>query len=228
MTLTKEWLQKAISDIETMHDETPFGLDEDDSNTLAALRIALASLEAEPVAWLRESAVNDIHEGAWTPIIQMESQRMGANLTEAWGVSYIPLYSAPQLTTSERAELENYRNAQQVVPDEAADHRDAFEAVFPIPLHAERCGAGYCCTAYNAWDAHKFVNRWDGWKACRAAMLQGAEHVSNRDELPDGWVAVPVEPTAEMYDAGDRQLATKQVWDAMIAAAPQQEVISKN
>ncbi|HAS1025864.1 TPA: DUF551 domain-containing protein [Enterobacter cloacae] len=23
----------------------------------------------------------------------------------------------------------------------------------------------------------------------RAAMLQGAEHVSNRDELPDGWVA---------------------------------------
>lgn len=34
---------------------------------------------------------------------------------------------------------------------------------------------------------------------------------------------VQVEPTAEMYDAGDRQLATKQVWDAMIAAAPQQE-----
>ncbi|MCK7258042.1 DUF551 domain-containing protein [Enterobacter asburiae] len=25
--------------------------------------------------------------------------------------------------------------------------------------------------------------------ACRAAMLQGAEPVSNRDELPDGWVA---------------------------------------
>ncbi|EJN6672086.1 DUF551 domain-containing protein, partial [Escherichia coli] len=24
---------------------------------------------------------------------------------------------------------------------------------------------------------------------CRAAMLQGAEPVSNRDELPDGWVA---------------------------------------
>jgi hypothetical protein len=43
-------------------------------------------------------------------------------------------------------------------------------------------------------------------------------------KLPDGWVPVPIEPTAEMYDAGDRQLATKQVWDAMIAAAPQQEV----
>ncbi|VAL16429.1 DUF551 domain-containing protein [Enterobacter hormaechei] len=27
------------------------------------------------------------------------------------------------------------------------------------------------------------------FEACRAAMLQGAELVSNRDELPDGWVA---------------------------------------
>ncbi|MGN8010674.1 hypothetical protein [Enterobacter sp. 22325] len=47
-TITKEWLQKAISQHESMRDEIPFGLDEDDSNTLAALRIALASLEAEP------------------------------------------------------------------------------------------------------------------------------------------------------------------------------------
>jgi hypothetical protein len=58
----------------------------------------------------------------------------------------------------------------------------------------------------------------------RAAMQGKAEPVSQPYKLPDGWVAVPVEPTAEMYDAGDRQLATKQVWDAMIAAAPQQEV----
>ncbi|HCD7173164.1 TPA: DUF551 domain-containing protein [Enterobacter cloacae] len=28
-----------------------------------------------------------------------------------------------------------------------------------------------------------------GWNACRDAMLRGAEHVSNRDELPEGWVA---------------------------------------
>ncbi len=40
---------------------------------------------------------------------------------------------------------------------------------------------------------------------------------------PPGWQLVPVEPTAEMYDAGDKQLATKQVWDAMLAAAPKPE-----
>nr|WP_277999604.1 hypothetical protein [Citrobacter freundii] len=56
---------------------------------------AIASFGAEPVAWLRETAITDIREGAWTPIIQMESQRMGVNLSESWGVNYIPLYTAP-------------------------------------------------------------------------------------------------------------------------------------
>lgn len=33
------------------------------------------------------------------------------------------------------------------------------------------------------------LGRTAGWNACRAAMLQGAEHVSNRDELPViGWL----------------------------------------
>lgn len=48
--IDKQWLQQKIADMEATRDEIPFGLDEDDSNTLAALRIALASLEAEPVA----------------------------------------------------------------------------------------------------------------------------------------------------------------------------------
>ncbi|EPH9713711.1 DUF551 domain-containing protein [Enterobacter kobei] len=48
--IDKEWLQKKIAEMEAARDEIPFGLDEDDSNTLAALRIALASLEAEPVS----------------------------------------------------------------------------------------------------------------------------------------------------------------------------------
>ncbi|HFS7449156.1 TPA: DUF551 domain-containing protein [Enterobacter roggenkampii] len=45
-TITKQWLKQKISEMEATRDEIPFGLDEDDSNTLAALRIALASLEA--------------------------------------------------------------------------------------------------------------------------------------------------------------------------------------
>ena len=48
--IDKQWLQQKIAEIEDTRDDIPFGLDEDDGNTLAALRIALASLEAEAVS----------------------------------------------------------------------------------------------------------------------------------------------------------------------------------
>lgn len=50
-TITREWLQQAINDYESVRDELPFGLDDYQGNILSALRIALASLEAEPVVW---------------------------------------------------------------------------------------------------------------------------------------------------------------------------------
>ncbi|MWL60635.1 DUF551 domain-containing protein [Escherichia coli] len=48
-TITREWLQQAINDYESVRDELPFWLDDYQGNILAALRIALASLEAEPI-----------------------------------------------------------------------------------------------------------------------------------------------------------------------------------
>lgn len=48
-TITREWLQQAINDYESVRDELPFGLDDYQGNILAALRIVLASLEAEPI-----------------------------------------------------------------------------------------------------------------------------------------------------------------------------------
>ncbi|RTX93722.1 hypothetical protein EKS39_19845 [Enterobacter roggenkampii] len=58
-TLTKEWLQQKIADMEAARDEIPFGLDEGDSKTLAAMRIALASLEAEPVGYFGRFDTDD-------------------------------------------------------------------------------------------------------------------------------------------------------------------------
>ncbi|EMC7917180.1 hypothetical protein VLI49_002741 [Enterobacter kobei] len=80
------------------------------------------------------------------------------------------------------------------------------------------------------------------------AMLQGAEPVTTAYKLPEGWVAVPIEPTEDMivngfesepdesfsdaevweaYDAmsGCQQAAhqAKLCWAAMIAAAPKPE-----
>ncbi|WP_447841333.1 hypothetical protein [Enterobacter ludwigii] len=72
-----------------------------------------------------------------------------------------------------------------------------------------------------------------GWNACRAAMLQGA--YGNSPVIPDGWVMVPVEPTAEMQSAAagairfdttpiNKLWTGNAVYRAMLAAAPQQEV----
>ncbi|MEB6533231.1 hypothetical protein MXM51_01530 [Pantoea stewartii] len=47
-----------------------------------------------------------------------------------------------------------------------------------------------------------------------------AQPVSDGCKVPEGWKLVPIEPTTQMYEAGDRQLTTKQVWDSMLAAAP--------
>lgn len=58
-----------------------------------------------------------------------------------------------------------------VVPD-GSDPRDAFEAAFPMPKHVQRCGAGYAVTSYGAWVANDYCVKWEGWIACRAAMLQ--------------------------------------------------------
>ncbi|HFV0559256.1 TPA: hypothetical protein ACH7TX_000880 [Escherichia coli] len=95
-------------------------------------------------------------------------------------------------------------------------------------------------------DAVAAISRAEGWNACRAAMLQGAEPVSQRDELPydpqiaayekimaqaipDGYALVPVEPTMAMLDEFDSIIDhgaedSKDAWSRLLAAAPQQEV----
>lgn len=48
--LTKEWLVKTIMELEEERDAVPGAVNEDAANALAAMKLALASLEAEPVA----------------------------------------------------------------------------------------------------------------------------------------------------------------------------------
>lgn len=72
-----------------------------------------------------------------------------------WDV--IPLYAAPQ---------------PALVVQDDSDPRDVFEATFPMPKHVQRCGSGYTVTSYGAWVANDYIVKWEGWNACRAAMLQ--------------------------------------------------------
>ncbi|MDV5526814.1 hypothetical protein QM137_04450 [Enterobacter hormaechei] len=51
-TLTKEWLLKTIAELEEERDATPGAVNEDAANALAAMKIALASLEAKPLGYI--------------------------------------------------------------------------------------------------------------------------------------------------------------------------------
>lgn len=88
-TITKEWLQQKIADMEAARDEIPFGLDEDDSNTLAAMKLALASLEAEAVAFVMADDLKD------SSIISTPAYRDLGEAMERTVGDVVALYAAP-------------------------------------------------------------------------------------------------------------------------------------
>lgn len=198
--IDKEWLQQKIADMEAARDEIPFGLDEDDNNTLAAMKLALASLEAEHAGWQVKK-----HGGNWVSIKEEDVDHYRFN--EDLPVREV--YTAPPAPVS----VPDIATVETTYPDVQTNWQDA-------KMYAE------------------------GWNACRAAMLQGAEPASQPYTLPEGMVIVPVEPTREMRlqihpiaevtcmecgrsvtaDCEDNVLLS---WADMIAAAPQQEVESQ-
>ncbi|EOW13435.1 TPA: DUF551 domain-containing protein [Escherichia coli] len=108
-------------------------------------RIALASLEAEPVCVIDQSNLDYLKSGSDADVWPASRAEMGDVL----------LYrSAPPAPVSVPDEV-----CWEDVPEEITEDDMALAS---------------------AW-AH-------GFNQCRAAMLHGAEPVSNRDELTDGWV----------------------------------------
>lgn len=181
MTLTKSWLQKAISDIETMRDGIPFGLDEDGNNTLAALKLALAGMEAVPVGVTDKSEIECLKRGEMANV--MPPDYKGCDVGDS-----VCLYDGPQpLTTSERAELENYRNAQ---PDMNYQHlselyhaqeKRLFKLAQRIKGPAFDKYAHSPSQAIDVLESAIFGERED--EDCRAAMLQAG----NSPVIPDCW-----------------------------------------
>ena len=64
ITLTKEWLQKTIAELEEERDAVPGVVNEDAANALAAMKLALASLEAEPVCVIDQANLDYLKSGS--------------------------------------------------------------------------------------------------------------------------------------------------------------------
>ena len=252
-TITKEWLQQKISEMETTRDEIPFGLDEDDSNTLAALRIALASLEAEVVAYADPQAFRNFKAGA------ARREWMWRNP----GEDLIPLFTAPPAPANAEPVAWRYRTTDingNSNPhwsfSEEASLMGLYQPLYAAPSSPVSVPDFGALTKrivqrlvdYGAADddaiasAEEFV-----YNACRAAMLQGAD--GNSPVIPDDvrrmdWLVSKTVDVREPMVYGSHSLfwsqaitdeeddyhATKlreQIDAAMAAeqaAAPQQEV----
>lgn len=171
---------------------------------LELARIALASLEAEAVAYADPQAFHNfsVYRAGETDNKRMGREWMWANPD----AGLIPVYTAPTAPVSVKIPPEK--------PHTEGPLADGWNACRAAMLkHSE---------PFIVTSDHRMMEM-PQVEAINAvtAMLQGAEPVSNRDELPDGWVLVPVEPTHEMLEAGDEQFGTYDVYRRMIAA-PQQ------
>lgn len=146
--IDKEWLQQKIAGMEARRDDPWLGLDEDDSNTLAALRIALASLGAEAVAF--RSKLKPPYAGSerwdYTDHRQPDAFELENCVIER-------LFTAPPAPVS--------------VMDEAQS-RELFE---------KNCMANIERNKWHP-DLYAHLparEQWAAWEACRAVMLQGAD-----------------------------------------------------
>lgn len=120
-TITREWLQQAINDYESVRDELPFGLDDYQGNILAALRIALASLEAEPVSQTYKSQHTQFEQVADLYEMQFDDGRTCAFHTDAQKAAQW-LQACDGNRVQEYVKLERLRNAlsgnSPVIPSE--------------------------------------------------------------------------------------------------------------
>ncbi|MFB4816374.1 DUF551 domain-containing protein [Enterobacter hormaechei subsp. hoffmannii] len=92
-TLTKEWLLKTIAELEEERDATPGAVNEDAAMALAAMKLALASLEAEAVGYMNR----------FTGRVFTLEEQPGADTDVN---VYVPVYAAPPAQVSVPAAME--------------------------------------------------------------------------------------------------------------------------
>ncbi|MGE2414389.1 hypothetical protein ACME8Z_02925 [Enterobacter hormaechei] len=199
-------------------------------------RIALASLEAEPVAWAHR-LINK-RNGVVHPWVYGSAEACPSE-GDIFNIEVMPLYTVPPAPVSVPAAME--------MDD---DFDSAFEHGKAVGWNAYRAamlqGAEPVTTAYKLRYAVETIR--NSGIEINAEKIFAERDALNSPVIPDGWVMVPVEPTEDMivngfesepdesfsdekeweaYDAmsGCQQAAhrAKLCWAAMIAAAPNQE-----
>ncbi|MGM8874334.1 DUF551 domain-containing protein [Enterobacter hormaechei subsp. steigerwaltii] len=157
--LTKEWLLRTIAELEEERDSVPGAVNEDAAMALAAMKLALESLEAEPVAF------------------RSKLKPPSAIGSERWDYTDHRQPDGFELENCVIERLFTARPAAVSVPDESAVELLATDLMKRIDkITGERHSVATLSSL-----------RVSIVEACRAAMLQGAD--GNSPVIPDGWVA---------------------------------------
>ncbi|MGG5988367.1 hypothetical protein [Salmonella enterica] len=220
-------------------------------------RIALASLEAEPVAYIFKHPAGELFWSLTDESNKGQNDVMpvyAAQPVQETGVykdmlNIIGLLEKNEwaehctstvlgsLLESEITRLVSKEQPAPIVPDEITSA--SAPEVFEITAEAERLGL---CGTYASYAV--------GWNACRAAMLQNqyrdlsqpvdpqiSEYekimlqAGNSPVIPDGYVFAPIEPTSEMINAALKShlivFNPVETYSVMLAAAPKPELTSE-
>lgn len=153
-TTLKEWLVKIIMELEEERDAVPGAVNEDAAMALAAMKLALASLEAEAVAYVDPFAFHNfiVYRAGETDNKRMGREWMWANPD----AGLIPVYTAPPAPVSVPLAIhdEDFEKALSVLNDTLDDCGDSERGLL---LALDKAGIEV---------------RSD---ACRAAMLHGGK-----------------------------------------------------
>ncbi len=189
----------------------------------------LASLEAEPVAWLLSGG------GAKNNVSFDSGNAYADPLREV-----TPLYTAPPAPVSVPAAMEIDDDFDSAFEHGKAVGWNAYRAAMlqaepvsnsdELPLdYLQGHKDGLEWAAQLAEANHPQTGDWlyddpiDLARAIRKGPDMPTVQGGNYPVTPDGWVMVPEDPTHEMLEAGDEQFGTYDVYRRMIEAAPKLE-----
>ncbi|WP_313063578.1 hypothetical protein [Atlantibacter hermannii] len=238
ITLTKEWLLKTISELEEERDSVPGAVNEDAAMALAAMKLALESLEAEKER-KHHSVIAEQLAHVLSGLDATDHQRavISCAIDRLNNVAEI-LQRSPSALPAPPAPVS--------VPDEMEmddDFDSAFEHGKAVGWNAYRAamlqGAEPVTTDYKL-PFDQWLSQQTGTidVECGCVMtevffhwLRVAYEAGNYPVIPDGWKLVPIDPTKDMLRAGQSVvgfwLNTVHCYSKMLAAAPaapQQEV----
>ncbi|HDS4487809.1 TPA: DUF551 domain-containing protein [Enterobacter hormaechei subsp. steigerwaltii] len=199
-TLTKEWLLKTIAELEEVRDAVPGAVNEDAAMALAAMKLALASLEAKPIGAFH---ISDQQVGGTTDYIK----------DGEWPIDdgVIEVYTAPPAPVSVPDELSREEYKRRFM--EENDFDNTFRGGWNACRAAMLQGA----------DGNSPVIP-DGWVACSERVPEKADEVLCAKEFdgPGDWrqkVGYYLAGKWTVYSAS----WTPTHW-MPLPAAPQQEV----